>query len=66
MALNLKSLLFVSLFIALVAAPIAEATDPIRLLQIQGSVFCTPNGNMLGNGTATPPFSSKLPTGAFT
>ncbi|KAK2645703.1 hypothetical protein Ddye_020898 [Dipteronia dyeriana] len=59
MALNLKSLLFVSLFIALVAAPIAEATVlfPIRLLQINGAVFCTPTGNNIGvNGTLSPPF----------
>ncbi|KAK3189572.1 hypothetical protein Dsin_029133 [Dipteronia sinensis] len=54
MALNLKSLLFVSLFIALVAAPIAEATFPIRLVQINGTVFCTPNGTIV-TGT-TPPF----------
>ncbi|KAI9195057.1 hypothetical protein LWI28_011825 [Acer negundo] len=52
MPLNLKSLLFVSLVTALVAAPIAE----IRLLQLQGSVFCTPDGNILVNGTATPVF----------
>ncbi|KAI9194564.1 hypothetical protein LWI28_007162 [Acer negundo] len=56
MALNLKSLLFVSLVTALVAAPIAEATVRIRLLQLQGSVFCTPGGNILVNGTATPVF----------
>ncbi|TXG71723.1 hypothetical protein EZV62_000302 [Acer yangbiense] len=60
MALNLKSLLFVSLFIALVAAPIAEATVPIRLIQIQGSVFCNLNGTMLVNGIASPPFSNAL------
>ncbi|KAI9195935.1 hypothetical protein LWI28_019559 [Acer negundo] len=60
MALNLKSLLFVSLFTALVAAPIAEATVSIRLLQLQGSVFCTPDGNILVNGTATPVFPNAV------
>ncbi|KAK3189688.1 hypothetical protein Dsin_029249 [Dipteronia sinensis] len=54
MALNLKSLLFVSLFIALVAAPIVEATFPIRLVRIQGTVFCTTNGTIV-NGTAPAP-----------
>ncbi|KAI9195318.1 hypothetical protein LWI28_013729 [Acer negundo] len=65
MALNLKSLLFVSLFIALVAAPIAEAqlgliSGLLGLIRIQGTVFCTSNGNMGVNGTETPVFPNAL------
>ncbi|KAL5785193.1 hypothetical protein ACOSQ2_007585 [Xanthoceras sorbifolium] len=65
MALSLKSLLFVSLFIAAMTAPIAEAqlglvSGLLGLIRIQGTVFCTPNGNMDANGTATPVFPNAL------
>ncbi|KAK0608143.1 hypothetical protein LWI29_026145 [Acer saccharum] len=65
MALNLKSLLFVSLFVALMTAPIAEAqlgliSGLLGLIRIQGTVFCTSNGNMGVNGTATPVFPNAL------
>ena len=61
----LKSLLFVSLFVAVMAAQMAEAqlgliSGLLGLIRIQGTVFCTANGNMGVNGTATPVFPSKL------
>ncbi|CAK9138975.1 unnamed protein product [Ilex paraguariensis] len=60
-----KSVLFVSLLIAAMAAPIAEAqlgliSGLLGLIRIQGTVFCTANGNMGVNGTATPIFPNAL------
>lgn len=60
-----KVLLLVSILVAAMAALIAEAqigliSDLLNLIQIQGTVFCTPNGNIGVNGTATPGFPSKL------
>ena len=61
-----KSFLFVSLLSAAVlAAPVAEAQlgligGILGLIRIQGTLFCTANGNMGANGTATPVFPSKL------
>ncbi|KAJ9699607.1 hypothetical protein PVL29_005465 [Vitis rotundifolia] len=54
----LKSLLFVSLLVAVAAAPVAEAQlgSIFNLIRIQGNLFCTANGNMGVNGTATPVF----------
>ncbi|KAK2645689.1 hypothetical protein Ddye_020884 [Dipteronia dyeriana] len=65
MALNLKSLLFVSLFIALMVTPIAEAqlglvSGLLGLIRIQGTLFCTSNGNIGVNGTSTPVFPNAL------
>ncbi|KAJ4722154.1 Phylloplanin like [Melia azedarach] len=56
-----KVLLLVSILVAAMAALIAEAqigliSDLLNLIQIQGTVFCTPNGNIGVNGTATPGF----------
>ncbi|KAH9683497.1 pollen ole e 1 allergen and extensin family protein [Citrus sinensis] len=57
----LKSFLFVSIMLATETAPIAEAQfgligGILGLIRIQGTVFCTANGNMGVNGTATPAF----------
>ncbi|CBI22995.3 hypothetical protein VitviT2T_006016 [Vitis vinifera] len=58
----LKSLLFFSLLVAVAAAPVAEAQlgniigSILDLIRIQGNLFCTANGNMGVNGTATPVF----------
>ncbi|KAI8010233.1 hypothetical protein LOK49_LG06G03285 [Camellia lanceoleosa] len=58
----LKSLLLVFLLIAaLTAVPMAEAqlgliSGLLGLIRIQGTVFCTANGNMGVNGTSTPVF----------
>ncbi|KAJ6313650.1 hypothetical protein OIU77_015019 [Salix suchowensis] len=60
-----KSLLFFTLVsAAMVAAPVAEAQlgligGLLGLIRIQGTLFCTANGNMGANGTATPVFPSK-------
>ncbi|KAL9410292.1 hypothetical protein AB3S75_044122 [Citrus x aurantiifolia] len=56
---------FVSIMLATVTAPIAEAQfgligGILRLIRIQGTVFCTANGNMGVNGTATPAFPNAL------
>ena len=61
----LKSFLFVSIMLATVTAPIAEAQfgligGILGLIRIQGTVFCTANDNMGVNGTATTAFPSKL------
>lgn len=62
----LKSLLFFSLLVAVAAAPVAEAQlgniigSILDLIRIQGNLFCTANGNMGVNGTATPVFPCKL------
>lgn len=62
----LKSLLFVSLLVAVGAAPVAEAQfgsiigSLFSLIRIQGKLFCTENGGVGVNGTATPVFPSKL------
>ncbi|ESR32784.1 hypothetical protein CICLE_v10006409mg, partial [Citrus x clementina] len=61
----LKSFLFVSIMLATVTAPIAEAQfgligGILGLIRIQGTVFCTANGNMGVNGTATPAFPNAL------
>jgi hypothetical protein len=61
-----KSFLFVSLVgAAILAAPVAEAQlgligGLLGLIRIQGTLFCTANGNMGANGTATPVFPSML------
>ncbi|XP_028092402.1 phylloplanin-like [Camellia sinensis] len=58
----LKSLLLVFLLIAaLTAVPMAEAqlgliSGLLGLIRIQGTVFCTANGNMGVNGTSAPVF----------
>ncbi|XP_024046715.1 LOW QUALITY PROTEIN: phylloplanin [Citrus clementina] len=51
--------------LATVTAPIAEAQfgligGILGLIRIQGTVFCTANGNMGVNGTATPAFPNAL------
>ncbi|OMO98534.1 Pollen Ole e 1 allergen/extensin [Corchorus olitorius] len=71
----LKTLVFVCLLVtvmALAAVPKAEAqlgglgglgglvSGLIGLLRIQGTVFCTLNGNIGINGTATPVFANAL------
>lgn len=65
LTMALKSFLFVSIMLATVTAPIAEAQfgligGILGLIRIQGTVFCTANGNMGVNGTATPAFPRKL------
>ncbi|KAI5572451.1 hypothetical protein BDE02_10G014400 [Populus trichocarpa] len=61
-----KSFLFVSLVgAAIMAAPVAEAQlgligGLLGLIRIQGTLFCTANGNMGANGTATPVFPNAL------
>ncbi|KAJ6722104.1 POLLEN OLE E 1 ALLERGEN AND EXTENSIN FAMILY PROTEIN-RELATED [Salix viminalis] len=61
-----KSLLFFALLsAAMVAAPVAEAQlgligGLLGLIRIQGTLFCTANGNMGANGTATPVFPNAL------
>ncbi|KAL9390562.1 hypothetical protein Peur_019167 [Populus x canadensis] len=61
-----KSFLFVSLVsAAILAAPVAEAQlgligGLLGLIRIQGTLFCTANGNMGANGTATPVFPNAL------
>ncbi|XP_031277132.1 uncharacterized protein LOC116135562 [Pistacia vera] len=59
----LKSFLFVSLFVAVALAPMAEAQLGIiggllNLIHIQGTVYCPANGNIGVNGTATPVFQN--------
>ncbi|KAJ4834086.1 hypothetical protein Tsubulata_016284 [Turnera subulata] len=61
-----KSLLVVSLLVlaAAVAAPAAEAqlglSGLLGLIRIQGTLFCTANGNIGVNGTSTPVFPNAL------
>lgn len=61
-----KTFLVVSLVIAaILAAPVAEAQlgligGLLGLIRIQGTLFCTADGNMGANGTATPVFPSML------
>ncbi|CAA0834217.1 Pollen Ole e 1 allergen and extensin family protein [Striga hermonthica] len=59
----LKSVIVVSLLLACIAMPLAEAQllggllQPLfGLLRVQGIVYCTPNGNIGVNGTSTPVF----------
>ncbi|KAK9149556.1 hypothetical protein Scep_008313 [Stephania cephalantha] len=61
----LKSLLFASLLVAWVAAPLAGAQlgglgNLLGLIRIQGTLFCTANGNAGINGAATPVFPNAL------
>lgn len=65
----LKSLLVLGLLIGCFALPLAQAQlgglggllGPILgLLRIQGVLFCTPNGNVGVNATATPVFPSTF------
>ncbi|KAJ0093833.1 hypothetical protein Patl1_25037 [Pistacia atlantica] len=60
----LKSSLFVSHFVAVALDPMAEAQLGIiggllNLIHIQGTVYCTANGNIGVNGTATPVFQTN-------
>ncbi|KAJ6980894.1 phylloplanin-like [Populus alba x Populus x berolinensis] len=61
-----KTFLLVSLMIAaILAAPVAEAQlgligGLLGLIRIQGTLFCTADGNMGANGTATPVFPNAL------
>ncbi|KAG6756961.1 hypothetical protein POTOM_037260 [Populus tomentosa] len=61
-----KTFLFVSLVsAAILAAPVAEAQPGLigsllGLIRIQGTLFCTADGNMGANGTATPVFPNAL------
>ncbi|KAF5737000.1 putative Pollen Ole e 1 allergen and extensin family protein [Tripterygium wilfordii] len=59
MAFN--TLLFMSGLVAALAVPAAEAqlglvSGLLGLIRVQGTVFCTANGNMGVNGTSTPVF----------
>lgn len=64
----LKTLMLLCLLVAAMALipPMAEAqlsgliSGLLGLIKIQGTVFCTVDGNMGVNGTATPVFPSKL------
>ncbi|KAH7513381.1 phylloplanin [Ziziphus jujuba] len=61
----LKLLFLVCLMVAVMAAPMAEAqlgiiSSLLGLIRIQGTLYCTPNGNMGVNGTSTPVFSNAL------
>ncbi|KAK6265379.1 hypothetical protein QUC31_016216 [Theobroma cacao] len=64
----LKTLMYVCLLVAAMAlaAPMAEAqlggliSGLLGLIRIQGTVFCTMDGNMGVNGTATPVFPNAL------
>ena len=64
----LKTLMFVCLLVAAMAlaAPMAEAqlggliSGLLGLIKIQGTLFCTVDGNIGVNGTATPVFPSKF------
>lgn len=67
--MGLRSVVVLSFLIALtLALPLAQAQlglggllGPILgLLRIQGVLYCTPNGSIGVNGTATPVFPSKL------
>ncbi|OVA02629.1 Pollen Ole e 1 allergen/extensin [Macleaya cordata] len=60
-----KSFLFVSLLIAAMAAPQAKAQlgglgGLLGLIRIQGTLFCSANGNMGVNGTSTPVFPNAV------
>ncbi|KAG6597529.1 hypothetical protein SDJN02_10169 [Cucurbita argyrosperma subsp. argyrosperma] len=61
--MGLKSVLFVFVMVAAMGAPlmVVEAQlgsigSLLSLTRIQGTVFCTANGNIGTNGTATPAF----------
>ncbi|KAK9289156.1 hypothetical protein L1049_017629 [Liquidambar formosana] len=61
----MKSFLFVTLLVAAMAVPMAEAqlgllNGLLGLIRIQGTLFCTANGNMGVNGTVTPVFPNAL------
>ncbi|KAK6138946.1 hypothetical protein DH2020_027310 [Rehmannia glutinosa] len=63
----LKSLVVFSLLIVGIAMPLAHAQllggilgPLLGLLRIQGILYCTPNGNIGVNGTATPVFPNAL------
>uniref|UniRef100_A0A2N9H7J4 Phylloplanin n=1 Tax=Fagus sylvatica TaxID=28930 RepID=A0A2N9H7J4_FAGSY len=59
----LKFFLFVSLMVAAFAIPIAGAgliSGLLGLTRIQGTLFCTLNGNIGANGTSTPVFPNAL------
>ncbi|KAL0388803.1 UNVERIFIED_CONTAM: hypothetical protein Sradi_2762100 [Sesamum radiatum] len=62
----LKSLLLFSLLIAGIAVPLAEAQlggilgPLLGLFRIQGILYCTPNGNIGVNATATPVFPTAM------
>ncbi|KAL1548465.1 phylloplanin-like [Salvia divinorum] len=65
----LKSLLVLGLLIGCIALPLAQAQlaglgsllgPLLGLLRIQGILYCTPNGGIGGNATATPVFPNAL------
>lgn len=66
----LKTLMFVCFLVAtmaMVAPPMAEAqqlggliSGLLGLTKIQGTLFCTVDGNIGVNGSATPVFPSKF------
>ncbi|KAE8725884.1 Late embryoproteinsis abundant protein Lea5-D [Hibiscus syriacus] len=64
----MKTLMFVCVLVAAMAlaAPMAEAqlgglvSGLLGLIKIQGTLFCSLDGNMGANGTATPVFPSAL------
>ncbi|KAF9619968.1 hypothetical protein IFM89_010584 [Coptis chinensis] len=63
----LKCLFFVSLLVVGLATPLAKAQlgagligSLLGLIRIQGTVFCTTNGNISDNGSATPVFPNAL------
>ncbi|XP_022860806.1 phylloplanin-like isoform X2 [Olea europaea var. sylvestris] len=53
--MELKSLL-IFLFVAIMATSIAEAQNPLGIVHVNGTLYCTINGG--ANGPATPPFSN--------
>lgn len=66
MAQKFTVAVMILLFVTLMAPPAVEAQDGILsnilgggLLSIGGRIFCTLNGDIGVNGTATPVFSSK-------
>ncbi|XP_027120822.1 phylloplanin-like [Coffea eugenioides] len=62
----IRSILFISLAVAIMAIPIAEAqlggliSGLLGSINVKGIVFCTLDGNIGINGTATPVFSNAL------
>ncbi|KAE8708798.1 Late embryoproteinsis abundant protein Lea5-D [Hibiscus syriacus] len=68
MAMAMKTLVFVCVLVAAMAlgAPMAEAqlggliSGLLGLIKIQGTLFCSFDGNMGANGTATPVFPNAL------
>ena len=63
----LKSILFVSILVALMATQISQAQlglpgtpPPYKLIVSVGTLFCTANGTVGCNVTTTPRFPSKL------